>query len=258
MRVLSLGGGVQSSTLLLMALEGELQIDVAIFADPQWESAATYAYMDYLEEFANEGSPVIPIHRVTYGNLRADALAGKPEAWMPLFSRDPKSGKLQQLKRQCTRNYKITPIRRHVRALGGSPRHPVEQIIGISLDEWQRMRDSGVKYIRNVYPLVDMKMTRQDCLKWLRDHDYDEPPKSACLACPYHRDDQWADMRSNDPVGFADAVEFDEQIRMVRSQRGQPVFVHKTAVALPMVTLTAEERGQGSLFDACDEGVCFV
>ena len=37
MRVLSLGAGVQSSTLLLMACHGELELDAAIFADTQWE-----------------------------------------------------------------------------------------------------------------------------------------------------------------------------------------------------------------------------
>lgn len=39
-RVLSLGAGVQSSTLLLMAVHGEIQIDRAIFADTQSEPAA--------------------------------------------------------------------------------------------------------------------------------------------------------------------------------------------------------------------------
>lgn len=33
MRVLSLGAGVQSSTLLLMGVHGELQIDRAVFAE---------------------------------------------------------------------------------------------------------------------------------------------------------------------------------------------------------------------------------
>ncbi len=261
MRVLSLGAGVQSSTLLLMALEGVIPSpDAAIFADTGWEPKAVYAHLDYLEEFASEGSPSIPIHRVSYGNLRQDALNGKPESWMPLYSRDPKTGAKQQLKRQCTRNYKITPIRQKVRALGGSPRNPVEQVIGISLDEHQRMRDSGVKYITNVYPLVDMHMTRTDCLKWLREHDYEEPPKSACLGCPYHGDHQWAELREHSPSEFADAAEFDAEIReRWRTHRSQEVFVHRSVTPLADAPLTAADIGQGSLFDGeCDEGVCFV
>ena len=38
--MLSLGAGVQSSTLLLMAREGELELDAAVFADTRWEPAA--------------------------------------------------------------------------------------------------------------------------------------------------------------------------------------------------------------------------
>jgi 3'-phosphoadenosine 5'-phosphosulfate sulfotransferase (PAPS reductase)/FAD synthetase len=112
-RVLSLGAGVQSSTLLLMACKRELQIDAAIFADTGWEPHWVYKHLAWLEmAAAMEG---IPVYRVSAGDLRADALAGKTASWMPVYSVDPASGTRQQLKRQCTRNYKIRPIRRKVR-----------------------------------------------------------------------------------------------------------------------------------------------
>lgn len=113
LRVLSLGAGVQSSTLLLMACNGELQIDAAIFADTGWEPQAVYKHLDWLERQAVLAEDhAIPVVRVSGGDLRAGALAGKSESWMPLYSRDPVTGKPQQLKRQCTRNYKVRPIRR--------------------------------------------------------------------------------------------------------------------------------------------------
>jgi 3'-phosphoadenosine 5'-phosphosulfate sulfotransferase (PAPS reductase)/FAD synthetase len=68
MRVLSLGGGVQSSTLLLMAVHGELQLDRAIFADTQWEPAATYEWLETLLPIAERAG--IPVDVVTAGNIR--------------------------------------------------------------------------------------------------------------------------------------------------------------------------------------------
>lgn len=48
--VLSLGAGVQSTTLLLMACHGEFdeQPVEAIFADTGWEPAAVYRHLDWL------------------------------------------------------------------------------------------------------------------------------------------------------------------------------------------------------------------
>ena len=71
--VLSLGAGVQSSTLLLMAEAGEIEPrpDAAIFADTGWEPAAVYQHLDWLETQTS-----IPIHRVSNGrNLYDDTWA---------------------------------------------------------------------------------------------------------------------------------------------------------------------------------------
>src|SRR5438132_14380114 len=74
LRILSLGAGVQSTTVLLMALHGEFQdrLDCAIFADTGWEPKAVYEHLDWLEARAQEGG--IPVYRVSAGNLRQDLL----------------------------------------------------------------------------------------------------------------------------------------------------------------------------------------
>ncbi|MEU3256161.1 hypothetical protein ABZ659_35595, partial [Streptomyces sp. NPDC006997] len=73
-RALSLGAGVQSSTLLALTAEGILpKVDYAIFADTGWEPAAVYAHLDRLEE--EIAAPAgIPVLRVSAGNIRDDAL----------------------------------------------------------------------------------------------------------------------------------------------------------------------------------------
>src|SRR3954464_850519 len=74
LRILSLGAGVQSTAVLLMALRGEFpdRPDCAIFADTGWEPAAVYEHLEWLEGEAEKGG--VPVHRVSAGNLRQDLL----------------------------------------------------------------------------------------------------------------------------------------------------------------------------------------
>jgi hypothetical protein len=119
------------------------------------------------------------------------------------------------LRRQCTRVFKIEPIRRLMREIAGfhptDKPHPwpgqFELWLGISLDEWDRMSDSNVKYIRHRYPLVDLGMTRRDCVRWLQGHGLPVPVKSACIGCPFRKASEWLEL---EPDEFEQAVLFDE------------------------------------------------
>ncbi len=123
------------------------------------------------------------------------------------------------IRRQCTADYKLVPIRRKLRELVGlagrrSPKWPVvEQWIGVSLDESLRMKPSAEDWQVNRWPLVERRMTRRDCLLWLARHGYPEPPKSACIGCPFHSDAAWRRLRDGDPDAWADAVAVDRAIR---------------------------------------------
>lgn len=169
------------------------------------------------------------------------------------------------IRRQCTTDYKIVPIRRKVRELTGltrrrSPDHPVvEQWIGISLDEIIRMKPSREAWQLNRWPLIERRMSRRDCLAWLRRHGYPEPPKSACIGCPFHDDNRWRAIRDDDPAAWADAVGVDQAIRTgLRGIRGA-VYLHRSAVPLDQVDLsTAAEHGQLDLFGNECEGLCGV
>ena len=114
--------------------------------------------------------------------------------------------------RQCTRAYKIAPIRQKVRELlGYKPRqrvkHQVRGMIGISLDEIQRMKESNLKWITNSYPLVDLAIRRGQCREIVQEAGLPEPQRSACYYCPYHSDSEWVQLRDEYPDEFAKAVE---------------------------------------------------
>ncbi len=251
MRVLSLGAGVQSSTLLLMAVEGELQIDRAIFADTQWEPKAVYDWLETLMPLAEKAG--IPVDVVTGGNLRADAVGPRRFASIPLhvLNRDGSPG---MLRRQCTKEYKVRPVQRRIRELGATAKKPVTILIGISRDEAQRMAPSRVKYAVHEYPLVDRRMTRTDCLRWVADHGYGKPPKSACIGCPFMDDRRWRDLKDNHPAEWADAVDFDATVRTMTRIDGS-AYLHRSLMPLPMVDLrTPQDRGQMEMFEGgeCD------
>jgi hypothetical protein len=255
MRVLSLGAGVQSSTLLLMAVHGEIAVDRAIFADTQWEPAAVYSWLETLMPIAERAG--IPVDVVTGGNLRADAVGSRRFASIPLhvLNRDGSPG---MLRRQCTKEYKVRPVQRRLRALGATAKNPTTLLIGISRDEAQRMAASRVKYAEHEYPLVDRLMTRQSCLVWLRNRGYADPPKSACIGCPFMDDRRWRDLKDNRPDEWADAVEFDAAIRN-RTRIDGEAYLHRSLVPLPMVDLsTPQDAGQLEMFEGgeCDGFSC--
>jgi hypothetical protein len=271
MIVLSLGAGVQSTTMALMAARGDLMPmpDCAIFADTGAEPLAVYKHLDWLE-----GQLPFPVHCVSAGNLRDEiigAMAGtknRMDARPPFYALSAR-GKRGILNRQCTQDFKIIPIERKIRELIGlrkgqrGPKSPiVEQWIGISWDEKTRRKISRRSYIENRWPLCEKEMRRGGCLTWCEERQYPRPPKSACTFCPFTDDLRWKEMKETDPASFADAVGIDRIIRPGMPGPNRPAgtewFVHDKCIPLDQVDLsTAEDRGQSNFLDEC-AGVCGV
>jgi hypothetical protein len=253
----------------MLAAEGRIgPLDGAVFANTMWEPAAVYAHLDRLErEVAIPAG--IPVYRVSTGNIREDAL--NPDhrfASMPLFIKNRDGGD-GMTRRQCSNEYKVTPIKRQVRKLLGYE-HPrpvprgvfAEQWIGISKDEFHRAKDSDVRYARNTFPLLDLDWTRADCRRYLRTNGFGDTPKSACLGCPFHGNAQWRRMRDENPGEFADAVAFDRAIRQGSARANAngkellgEAYLHSSRLPLdqaPIDRVTWHEwKGrQGDLFDA--------
>lgn len=267
LRVLSLGAGVQSTTLALMAAHGEIAPpDCAIFADTQWEPPAVYNHLAWLR------SPNVlpfPVHVVTAGNIREAILArrnttGGRFAAVPWHTINP-DGSHGMGRRQCSSEYKLEPIAREIRRLLGKPGRAfvrpgsVEVLIGISRDEAHRMRPARQKYMTNCYPLVDRGMTRRDCLKWMRDHGYPEPPKSACMGCPYMDNARRRDMRDNRPDEWADVIEVDRALRTGDARGMRAVeYMHPQRVPLDAADLNDADPLQMDLFGNECDGICGV
>ena len=109
--VISLGAGVQSSTMALMAANGELpKPDCAIFADTGYEPKAVYRYLEFLKKVLP-----YPIYNVSKGNIRDDMLAARGTTDFvvaPFFTQETITGKKGMIMRQCTNDYKIQVIKK--------------------------------------------------------------------------------------------------------------------------------------------------
>ena len=329
--ILSLGAGVQSTALALMAERGMIEKPVAaIFADTGAEPAAVYRHVEWIRSQVS-----FPIYTVREGNgIEADFLAALENPSLacgspPFFVRDPdmnpdeiaavlaepepkafdipadivltatnlatgeerelfalrepgeawlaaqwhawhtrRRQALQRdaggmLWRKCTEDYKIIPIRRKVRELmaehGASH---VRQLIGISTDERQRENASGVKFITNVHPLLDLGWNRFRCETWLWEEFGIRVPKSACRWCPYRSNAGWRWQRDNDPDEWELSCQFDESLRAAQASTingarivGQ-LYVHRSFTPLRTAILDDAPYQLDFGFEQECQGMC--
>jgi hypothetical protein len=258
LRIVSLGAGVQSTAMALMAAHGEIgpMPDCAIFADTQDEPPEVYENLRWLR------SPNVlpfPVHIATAGKLSERLKGGDEGARIPCFV-----GAGGLAKRQCTRNYKIRPIRREIRSmLGIGPRGraeagAVESWIGISTDEAIRKKPSGSAFVANRYPLIEQWMSREDCKAWLKSHGYPLPPKSACIHCPFQGNAGWRRRRA-DPEQWAEVAALDGWLRQppqIARFRGE-LFLHHSRRPLEGACLAEADLPLfGGLFGNECEGMC--
>lgn len=264
LKVVSYGGGVQSTALLVMAAQGDLGVKQFLFANvgDDSEHPATLKYlrevaMPYASEY---GIEIIELHYEKRDGTRETLYqhVTKPEQKMEIIPVRLQSGKPGM--RACTTSWKIRVIAKWLRKHGASAENPAYTHMGISMDEFQRMRVSDDPRRVNVYPLVERRMSRQDCVNVIQRSGLPVPPKSSCWFCPFHRMSRWQEMAETEPDLFARAVAMEQKINEHRRARGRD-DIYFTDKLIPLNKAIGKE-GQLKLFtDAeptCDSGFCFM
>ena len=263
LEVLSLGGGVQSSAMALMAdvglLRGGVVPDCAIYANSWSDPFSTYEMIGYLRRMVS-----FPILMVDAGNLMDDVLTRKVscsgkvygKTTIPAYVLDRENHK-GILQRSCTKDFKIRPIYSTIHKLV-ERKHGIRcrMWIGISYDEMLRRRPAFVDYIKNVYPLVEAGITREDCLQWMREHGHPEPSRSACVFCPFHSNRDWRELKEQDPEMFERVAVFEEKVQELYLEiiPGTP-FLHPSRKGLREVDISQDKNNHAF---TCGEGMCGV
>lgn len=280
--VFSFGGGVQSTAMLLLMREGEIKKpDLAVFADPGNEPKKV---IDHIENVCVPIFKEIGVKFVTakYGDFFPSESLGDHffdhknhvnktltrSASIPFYTKS-KDGKIQEmLPRHCTGDAKINVVNKIIkRELGidsfSQTTKKIKLMIGISLDEIQRMSINKIKKIQNYYPLImddasDIKKaywakkqyTRHECIELCNRHGI-TPPRSACVFCPYNNHKAWANMKKNDPDSFEQAIKWDEKIRSIKEFPEMILFVHPKRIPLKDIDFN---ESQLNMFDEIDHG----
>ena len=263
MKIISLGLGTQSTAMYLMSSTGYIdRADYAIFADPGAEYDQTYQLLDDLQIWSKNNNG-IKIIVCSEQNLYKDLIEGQNStgqrfAGIPAFS--TYKGQKGMIRRQCTSEYKIKPVMKKIRQLHGLKKYqrnkPTEVWLGISIDEIQRMKTSLIYNVEYVYPLINERLARKDCQKYLAGMGFNDVIKSACVFCPYHGNKDWKRLKNTNPKGWKQAVKVDNAIRNSLINRGRDgeLYLHSSLKPLESAYL---QEDQEELF-MCEEGYCGI
>lgn len=222
---------------------------LGIFADPGSEEAGTYdLYPQYREWLAKRGYELITV-RLNGPTLRE--WIEEKSTPIPVFrAPDRVMGH-----RQCTSQWKIAPITREVHRRGH--KHHTLQL-GISIDEYYRVKPNRDKRIENRYPLIELSLTRGDCRRIIEDVGLPVPPKSSCWFCPLQSLSRWQWRAIERPVEFEEAAMLEDVIRarndrVYLSPKLQPL---RNLVSGSQLTLDSA-LGEGLDGEECS-GFCFL
>jgi hypothetical protein len=269
MRVISYGGGVQSTALVVLAATGRLgHVDAALYCNvgDDSEHPATNVYVrDVATPWAAErGFTVHTLDRVKrdgtvetlWGRLMKEGSRSLP---IPIRMSNGAPGN-----RSCTTDFKVKVVQKWLKANGASAANPATTLIGISTDEVSRVgRGKNETYETREYPLIGLGLDRSACAQVIRDAGLPVPPKSSCFFCPFHKPSTWAEMRRDEPELFDLAQHLEDTLNERRAMLGRDsVWLTRfnkrlsDAVAEAQTPLWDEATGIGET--GCDEGVCFV
>lgn len=301
LRVVSYGGGVQSTALLVLAAQGRIDFRVFLMANTGDDSEHP-ATLRYMREVA---APFAAAHDLELHLLDRTRRDGSVETlWGRLTKPGSRSLPIPVRMsngapgtRNCTADFKIKVTGRWLRQhgahagracpehyvpgpcpqhAGGRPtkwcrRHPLGECqdcvaawkatvaIGISVDEIERANSRRVEdHEQVVYPLLDLRLRRDDCMRIIREAGLPVPPKSACFFCPFRSPTAWLDQALDEPDLFARSCQLEDLLNARRAALGKdPVYLTRYGAPLAQVIGTAQER----LFDhdpGCDSGWCMT
>lgn len=234
-RILSFGGGLQTTALAIMVAEGKLDIDMAVFADTGGEKPETYWYME------NYTQPLFE----SIGTLFSIVKTDKEDKTLYDYCwriRDIPSPIGQ---RWCTDKYKVRVIHK----LYGNEKQ-VNYVIGFSSDEINRVDKSKGN---RVYPLIDLGMTANDCRYYIQSNGYPLPLKSSCYFCPFQHPVEWNWLKNNHIDLFEKALELEKRFHEHRPYlrndfgllRGTPLRKLKDGIQPEMFQLEGDSCWSG-------------
>jgi hypothetical protein len=265
LRVVSHGGGVQSTALLVLAAQRRIPHRTFLFANVGSDSEHP-GTLRYIAEVAR---PFAEANGIELVELRSQRRDGSEKT---IYREITRRGSRRELiptrltngmpgRRSCTAEFKIEVVRRWLKANGATADRPALVAIGFSADEVHRVarrRDNEIE--RPEYPLLELGLTREECARVIADAGLPVPDRSACWFCPFHRAGYWAELRRDEPELFGRAASLEALINRRRRSAGRPpVWLTRHGRPLDRAVPYAAPRPDAPEGpETCDEGHCWT
>jgi hypothetical protein len=256
-RIFSFGGGVQSVSVMVLQSLGKVQYDEFVFANVGEDSenpGTLEYYREIVVPFADKHGVKLAEVRKNGKTLYQDAIAENRDIPLPIYL-----GSGSPSHRGCTIKWKIIVVDKYLR---DHKNYHSTLGIGISMDEIHRARTTeeikfGRLYKSLEYPLIDLRMTREDCRRVIADAGLPEPPKSSCWFCPYQHPSRWLELKENNPILFEKACQLEERLNVKRAYLGRDaIFLHRKL--LPLRDAVGAQMGLFNETEICESGYCMV
>jgi hypothetical protein len=262
MRAFSYGGGVQSTAALILAAQGRIDFPLFMFANVGEDSE----YPATLEYFNKYARPYAERHGIEMVELRKRDRKGNVQTIYSKFMRPGNkwaglpmrlSRKNNPARRNCTVDFKLAVIAKELKRRGASEQNPVTVGIGFSIDEMQRMRtdDPTRPWEHKEYPLIGLRLSRQDCGAVILREGLPLPPKSSCFFCPFHTLRDWQRLKLERPDLYDKTVAME---RHINEGRKEPMYFTDYKRPLDAVLSGEIQHPLPEVEPGCDVGHCFT
>jgi Zn-finger nucleic acid-binding protein len=218
MNVVSFGGGVNSTAMIVGMIEKNIPIDLILFADTGAERQNTEKHIDYMREI------FLPKHRLP--NITFVEYVNKERHRLTLEDECLKSGTLPSLAygwKKCSLKHKKgvqdkfcnnCPSCREIWKAGGK----VNKFIGYDAGEENRVFNAKIadrddKKYSYSYLLYDWGWYRDDCIEALKRHGIPVPGKSSCFFCPGMKKPEILDLYHNERKLYDRAIAIEDNAR---------------------------------------------
>jgi hypothetical protein len=265
MKVISYGGGVQSTALLVLAAQRRIDYKIFLFSNVGDDSELPET-LEYVRQIA---APYARRWGLDLKELRRQRRDGAFETLMQRLQRpDSRSIPIPVRmangapgRRSCTADFKIGVVDRWLRQHGASEQEPATVGIGISVDEIHRAnRRRCGKHEQIEYPLLDLGLRRTDCERIIAEAGLPVPVKSSCYFCPFRTVQAWRHQRKYEPELFRKSVELEWTLNARRAALGKDaVYLSRYGRPLDEAISDSEPTGRISNEDGeCDSGWCMT
>ena len=213
MVIVSYGGGVNSTAMLVGLWERRQRPNYILFADTGDEKPHTYEFIWTLNIWLIEREfPSIQIVRGSYPRQQKDG---------SLYNESYRLGKLPAKAYglgSCSMKWKIEPQQKLQKFLAkqqGLSRSEITILVGFDAGEPQRIQraldNADKKLFPERYPLSEWEWGREECLAAIERAGLPNPGKSACFYCPSSKKHEIRELAERYPELFAKAVDLERR-----------------------------------------------